>query len=105
MVPERMMTRTPVWAVFLGMTAVPAAELTVAPAAVPLVGPHASQRLLVLDSEGGRATGDHTADAAFASSNPAVATVDGDGVVRAAGDGTATITATVNGRTAIAAIT
>jgi Protein of unknown function (DUF1553)/Protein of unknown function (DUF1549)/Bacterial Ig-like domain (group 2) len=82
-----------------------AAELTVVPATVPLVGPHASQRLLVLDAAAGRATADHTADATFTSSNPAVATVDSAGVVRAAGDGTATITATVHGRSATATIT
>src|SRR4051794_17598058 len=79
-----------------------AAELAVAPATVPLVGPHASQRLLVLDTDGGRATADHTAGAAFTSSDPSVCTVDSTGVVRAAGDGTATITATVNGRAATA---
>ena len=73
---------------------------------MPLVGPHGSQRLLVLDCDNaGRAIADHTADAAFASSNPAVCTVDADGVVRAASDGTATITATINNRIAIAAVT
>ncbi|HEY1375318.1 MAG TPA: DUF1553 domain-containing protein [Gemmataceae bacterium] len=82
-----------------------AAELTVAPATVPLAGPRASQRLLVLDAEAGRAVADRTADAAFTSSNPAVCTVDAAGVVRAAGDGTATVTATVAGRTATATVT
>ncbi len=84
----------------------PAADLAIAPAAVPLAGPHASQRLLVLDAgAAGRAVADRTADAAFASSNPAVCTVDADGVVRAAGDGAATVTATVRGRTATATVT
>ena len=48
---------------------------------------------------------DRTGDAAFSTSNAAVCTVDADGVVRAAGDGTATVTATVNGRKATATVT
>src|SRR5262245_43446112 len=85
--------------------AAPAAELVAVPPAVPLAGPVASQRLLVLDAEAGRAVADRTADAAFASSNPAVATVDAEGVVRAAGDGEATVTATVGDRRAAVRVT
>src|SRR5207248_7620528 len=86
--------------------AAPAGELAVAPATVPLTGPRASQRLLVLDIDAtGRASGDRTADAAFSTSDAAVCSVDADGVVRAAGDGTATVTATINGRTATATVT
>jgi hypothetical protein len=86
--------------VVLALTALagPAAELGVYPAAVELTGPHATQRLAVLDAEGGRVVGDRTPDAQFASSNAAVATVDAEGVVRAAGDGEAVITATAGGR-------
>jgi hypothetical protein len=79
--------------------------LTVAPALVTLTGPHATQRLLVLDADAGRAVADHTGDATFITSNSAVCTVDADGIIRAAGDGTATVTATVNGRTAMATVT
>jgi hypothetical protein len=61
--------------------------------------------LLVLDAEAGRAVADRTAEAAFASSNLAVATVDAEGVVRAAGDGEATVTATVGDRRATVLVT
>src|SRR5947209_3149088 len=70
-----------------------AAEPRVLPPTVELSGPAAAQRLLVLDAAAGTFVGDRTAGATFASSNPAVATVDQAGVVRAAGDGEAVITA------------
>jgi hypothetical protein len=82
-----------------------AGELKFLPADVTLTGPHASQRLLVLAEENGKTIGDRTPQAKFSSSNSAVATVDAAGVVRAAGDGEATITADVNGqRTTVKAI-
>ncbi len=74
-----------------------AAEITVFPGDVTLTGPQASQRLLVVAEADGKVVGDATAEAKFASSNSAVATVDEAGVVRAAGDGEATITATRGG--------
>jgi hypothetical protein len=73
---------------------------------MPLTGPHASQRLLVIDTDAaGRAIADRTGDATFSTSHAAVCGVDADGVVRAVGDGTAALTATVDGRTATAAVT
>jgi hypothetical protein len=81
-----------------------AAELKVLPAEVPLAGPHASQRLLVLTGDGSHVTGDRTAQTKFTSSNPAVATVDAAGVVRPVGDGEATVTATADGMTATATV-
>src|SRR5262245_17207379 len=89
----------------LYVAATPAAELTAVPATVPLAGPHARQRLLVVDAEHGRAVADRTAESAFATSNPAVATVDAEGVVRATGDGEATVRAKVGDRTAAVAVT
>ncbi|MGL6097203.1 MAG: DUF1553 domain-containing protein [Fimbriiglobus sp.] len=83
----------------------PAADLRVLPPAVPLSGPRASQQLLVVVAANGRATADRTANAKFTSDKPAVATVDAAGVVRPVADGTATITATVNGATATANVT
>src|SRR2546425_1080552 len=71
-----------------------AAELKILPSEVPLTGPHAGQRLLVVSEDGGRVTADLTGKAKFASSNPAVAKVDEDGSVRAVGDGQAVVTAT-----------
>ncbi len=86
-------------------TAAAGAELVAVPATVPLAGPFASQRLLVLDTMSGRAVADRTAEATFTSSNPSVATVDAEGVVRAAGDGEAVITAEAGGRRAMARVT
>src|SRR5262245_34625802 len=71
----------------------PAADLKLLPAETTLSGPHATQRLLVLADEAGKIVGDVTSKATFASSNPAVVTVDRGGTMRAAGDGEAVITA------------
>src|SRR5205814_856986 len=70
------------------------ADLKVLPPAVTLTGPHAAQRLLVVNETAGKVTADLTGHAKLTSSNPAVAAVDADGVVRAVADGEATITAT-----------
>ncbi len=74
---------------------VSAAELRIDPPNVVLTGPRGSQRLLVLTTAGGAVTGDLTPSAVFVSSNPVIATVDDKGIVRAHGNGTATITALV----------
>jgi hypothetical protein len=81
-----------------------AADLKVLPSEVALTGPHASQRLLVLALAGGQVVGDLTERAKFASSNPAVASVDEDGVVWAVADGEAVLTATNGGRQATATV-
>src|SRR5439155_21884482 len=70
-----------------------AADLKVLPADVILTGPRAKQQLLALAVASGKIIGDLTAKTEFSSSNPAVATVDESGTVRAAGDGEAIITA------------
>src|SRR5688500_12863840 len=62
-----------------------------------LVGANQRQQLLVETVVDGRFTGDTTQKAKFASSNPAVATVSDSGVVLPAGNGEATITATIDG--------
>jgi hypothetical protein len=90
----------PLLAVFLAAGAASAGELRLLPGDVVLTGPHASQRLLVVEQQDGRVVGDRTPQARFQSSHPAVATVDGGGTLHAAGDGTATITAAVEGRQA-----
>ncbi|HTU16435.1 MAG TPA: DUF1553 domain-containing protein [Gemmataceae bacterium] len=82
----------------LCLAAASAADLKILPASVTLTGPHASQRLLVLAEENGQIVGEQTPQAKLTSSHPAVATVDATGVVRAAGDGEATITAAVGGK-------
>ena len=82
-----------------------AADLKVSPAEVTLSGPQATQRLLVLVEEGGKVTGDRTASATFASSDEKVAKVSAQGEIQAIGDGTATITAGQDGKTATAKVT
>ncbi|MFO0807730.1 MAG: DUF1553 domain-containing protein [Gemmataceae bacterium] len=93
------MTRSAI-ALLLVASLAPAAELRVLPPAVELTGPHAKQRFVVVEQDAGRTTADRTADVTYASSDPAVATVDAEGVVRAIGDGDVTVTATVNGKSA-----
>ena len=73
---------------------------------VALVGLRTSQRLLVVNADtAGRAVADRTTEATFASSTAAVCTVDAEGIVHSVGDGTATVTATVNARKATAIVT
>src|SRR5687768_15230166 len=82
----------------------PPEVIVLLPPQVMLTGPAASQRLLVEARQRDRFTGDLTRRSRFASSNPRVATVSADGTVRPVRDGAATITATVDGRTATVAV-
>ncbi|HYZ86569.1 MAG TPA: DUF1549 domain-containing protein [Bryobacteraceae bacterium] len=75
------------------------AAVSIAPQAVVLDGPESRQQLL-FTSSGGDLQQDLTRSATWTSSDPAVARVDGAGLVRPAGDGEATITATTSGQTA-----
>ncbi|MCI0641714.1 MAG: DUF1553 domain-containing protein [Gemmataceae bacterium] len=75
--------------------AVRAGELKIAPVDIVLTGPKATQQLLVLDHTALNVVGDVSRQAKFSSSAPNIAAVDADGVVRALGDGEATITAVV----------
>jgi hypothetical protein len=77
----------------------------VMPAETVLSGPQSTQKLVVELQADGQFLGDVTDRATFHSSNPTVATVDSHGVVRPAGDGEATITATVDGKAATAKVT
>jgi hypothetical protein len=80
-------------------------RLSLVPATIPLAGSHAAQRLLVLDNDAvGRMVGDRTGAAKYSTSDSAVCTVSADGTVRATGDGTAAVTAIVDGRTATAMV-
>ncbi len=72
---------------------------SILPPAISLAGPKAFQRVLVESS-----AGDLTAKVVFSSSNPKVAVVGKDGIVRAAGDGETTIKAMINGRSAAAQV-
>jgi hypothetical protein len=70
------------------------AELRLLPGDLTLTGPRASQRLLAVTVTGSTIDGDVTDKVAFQSSNPKVAKVDDEGILRAVGDGQAVITAT-----------
>jgi hypothetical protein len=96
-----------VWSIIGGAFltgAASAADLQIEPADFTLTGPHGRQRLLVLAQEGGQIVGDRTGQAKFATSDPAVATVDATGTVQAAGDGEAIITATCDSGQATAKV-
>src|SRR5262249_39086884 len=70
-----------------------ASGLRVLPGEITLSGPQATQRLLVVAEDDGKIVGDRTPLARFTSSDEAIAKVDARGIVRAVGDGEATITA------------
>jgi hypothetical protein len=80
------------------------AHLKLIPEKTTLSGMHARQQLLVEGVTKDQFTGDKTSAAKFASSDPAIATVDESGVVHAAKDGDVTITATVDGQSSTAAV-
>jgi hypothetical protein len=74
-------------------------SVQILPKQVTLNGAQASQRLLVEAEQSGQYAGDLTNKAVFLSSNPGIAHVALDGTLQALRDGTATITARVNGLT------
>jgi hypothetical protein len=74
------------------------ADLRVQPTDIPLTGPHATQRLIVLAEDAGKIVGDRSTEAKFTSSNPTVASVNESGVVKAVSDGEAIITAAHDGK-------
>jgi hypothetical protein len=75
-------------------------ELQILPPSVRLDGPKAHQQLLVEEGTPNSWVADQTRRAAFSSDHPGVATVAPDGTVTPVGNGAATITATVDGKTA-----
>ncbi|MFI5461087.1 MAG: DUF1553 domain-containing protein [Isosphaerales bacterium] len=90
----------------LALPSVPAvgAELRLLPPSARLVGPHARQRFIVEQTEGTAGIADLTNQAVFATDNPRVATVDSKGYVVPAGNGLATLSATVGGQVVRATI-
>jgi hypothetical protein len=81
-----------------------AAQLKLYPADISLTGPRTAQQLLVVEDESGGASADRTSGAKFITGNPNVATVDESGLVRPVGDGETTVTATANGKSAVAKV-
>jgi hypothetical protein len=74
-------------------------ELVILPPDITLTGAKARQQVIVVQREAAAYTGDLTAAARFASSDPSVATVTRAGLVRPVADGVATITARVGEQT------
>jgi hypothetical protein len=68
-------------------------SLGIQPPTVTLVGPQATQRLIVVRSENKTVVGDVTDRAEFFSSNPKIAVIDEGGILRAVGDGETNISA------------
>src|SRR5207302_1149110 len=91
----RMIRNLSLFAVLLVPSLAGAADLLIHPPQTTLTGPRGSQRLLVLLATAGKSVTDVTRQAKFTSSNTKAATVDEQGIVRAQGDGVATITATL----------
>src|SRR5262245_17273154 len=89
-----------------GLLAVPASagELRVYPPEVAISGPNRVQQLLVVEEQDGRVVADHTAAAKYTTSNAGVAKLDA-GLVTATGNGEASITATVGGRSVAVKVT
>lgn len=79
-------------------------ELRLLPASARLDGPKARQQFLVEARDHEAWVGDRSAEATFAIDNPRVATVEADGTVTPTGNGVATLSATVDGRTARATL-
>lgn len=81
-------------------------EIVLLPTHISLNGPHASQKLIVEAKAGDKYkyVADLTAQATFTSSNPQVAKVENDGILKPVGDGTATITAAVGEKKATATV-
>src|SRR5260221_383653 len=77
--------------------------LSVYPPSVTLRGKGTRQRLIVTRLVDGR-TVDHTREARFRSEAPAIVAVSADGVLTPVGDGTGTVTATVDGKQARATV-
>lgn len=80
------------------------AGIQLLPPSARLDGPKSGQRFLAESVQSGASVGDETDRAAFSTDNPRVATVGPDGTVTPVGNGSATISATVDGRTAKAAV-
>jgi hypothetical protein len=79
----------------LARPTVSADELRLLPSDISLAGSQATQRVIVTLEKNGKVVGERTDQARFTSSDPSVFVVDATGVVRAAGDGVATLVANI----------
>lgn len=78
-------------------------DLRLYPGRVEIRGPNDIQQFVVVEERDGQAVADLTTTATFTSSNIRIATID-KGLLKVHADGEATITATVNGRSATAKV-
>ncbi len=81
------------------------ASLALLPGTSTLTGTHAIQQLVVESVVDSHFAADRTAAAKFTTSDEHIATVDASGVVHPVGNGTATITATIDGQSATSRFT
>lgn len=81
-----------------------AGELKLHPVSVSLIGPRASQQMLLVEEDASRVEADRTSVAKFTSADAKVAVVDDAGRVTPVADGETTITATANGMSATAKV-
>lgn len=93
-------------AFFVSHCALPAlaGDLRIYPPEATISGPNRTLQLIVVEEENGRVVRDHTTAAKFTTLKGAIARVV-NGRVTATGNGTATITAAVNGKTTTANVT
>ena len=91
--------RRTLWLLLLAPAMAAAQSLVILPAKVELNGPEAHQQLIA-EATAGRYQEDSTRAAEWRSADPKIATVDKTGMVRPAGDGETTITASANGQSA-----
>jgi len=95
------------WLVLLALlrpAALPAAELKILPETVTLTGSRDAHGVRVVLAEAGVVVADRSGATKLTSSNPKVVAVEPDGGLRGVADGEATVTATVEGKTATAKV-
>ena len=93
----------PCIALLLAFSGLARADLSVSPPTITLRGKGDRQRLVVSETADGR-TIDRSREATFTSAPPGIVAVNADGVVTPMGDGTATVTATIQGQFAKATV-
>ncbi len=81
-----------------------AESLTILPSKVELTGPEARQQLIA-EASAGRYQEDWTRKAEWKAADPKIVTIEKAGLIRPAGDGETTVTASADGRTATVHIT
>lgn len=79
-------------------------DIRLLPESVQLMGQRDRQQLIVEEVTGSSFTGDHTSGAEFVSDNPAVVAVSAKGELQPVADGTATVRASIGGKSAVSQV-